>query len=200
MKVSSMNKENKQILIEITRKAIELWVKEGKIYTPELEKLPEFLKEKKGVFVTIYKKHGNEKMLRGCIGFPYPDFPLGLALARAAVEAANDPRFPPLQENELDEITLEISLLSVPKKLELTIEERKRLPELLDKKKGYIIKKGFNSGLFLPQVWEELQDPYEFLANLCFKAGLQADAWMDEDTEIYEFEIEIISEEKINQN
>ena len=186
--------EFKECLVKLARESIEKWVREGKELKIDIEKLPPELKEKRGVFVTIHKIKNSKKELRGCIGFPYAIMPLAEAVIKAARETCEDPRFPPLSENELKEIAVEISLLSRPKKIE--IDNRAKLPEKLEKNKGYIIKRGFNSGLFLPQVWKELQDPEEFLANLCFKAGLPPDAWIDKNTEIYEFEAEII-EEKI---
>lgn len=179
-------------IIRLARKSIEKWVKERKEMEIDLESLPKELKEKKGVFVTIYKKKNGSKELRGCIGFPYPTLPLAQAVVKAAKEACEDPRFLPLSKEELDEITIEVSILSEPKKVE--VKNRAQLPENLDKNKGYIIRQGFYSGLFLPQVWEELSNPEEFLTNLCFKAGLPPYAWLDKTTEIYEFSAEIIKE------
>ena len=187
-------KHFEKIVIELARKSIEKWVKEKKELKIDLAKLPEKFKEKKGVFVTIYKVTSQGKELRGCIGFPYPLYPLGIAIVKAAKEACNDPRFPPLSEKELKEIEIEVSILSEPKKVE--VKNKAKLPEILDKNKGYIIKRGPYSGLFLPQVWKELKDPETFLANLCFKAGLPLHAWLDEETELYEFEAEIIEEKR----
>lgn len=188
MKIMELKKQ----ILELARKSIEKWVRERKELKIDMKKFPPELKEKKGVFVTIYRRKNDRKELRGCIGFPYPIMPLAEAVVKAAKEACEDPRFLPLSEKELSKITIEVSVLSEPKKVE--IENRARLPERLDRTKGYIIKRGFHSGLFLPQVWEELNDPEEFLANLCFKAGLPPEAWADKDTEIYEFEAEIIEE------
>ncbi len=184
--------EFEKMVLEIAKKSIEEWVRNKNLWEPELSALEKEFSIPKGVFVTIYKKTSQGKELRGCIGFPYPLYPLGRAVARAAKEACEDPRFPPLSEEELKEIKIEVSILSEPKKLE--VKNRAKLPEMLDKSKGYIIKRGFNSGLFLPQVWKELSDPEEFLANLCFKAGLPPDSWLDPKTEIYEFEAKIICE------
>lgn len=183
----------KKEILELAKKSIEKWVRERKEMEIDLEKFPEKLKEKRGVFVTIYKKRNSKKELRGCIGFPYPILPLAQAVVKAAKEACEDPRFFPLSKKELDEITIEVSILSLPKKIEA--KNRAELPKKLDKSKGYIIKRGFYSGLFLPQVWEEIKDPEDFLISLCFKAGLPASAWLDEETEIYEFEAEIVEEE-----
>ena len=182
----------KKILLELARKSIEKWVRERELLRIDANNIPGALREKRGVFVTIYKIRAGEKSLRGCIGFPHAVYPLFQGVILAAREACEDPRFPPLSESELGEIRIEVSVLSHPEKLE--IKNREELPEKLEKNKGYIIKKGYRSALFLPQVWEELSDPEDFLAHLCFKAGLAPDCWLEPETEIYEFEAEIVEE------
>ncbi len=177
------------LILSLARKSIEWWMKSRK-RLEDYVNLPDELKEKKGVFVTIFNKETDE--LRGCIGYPYPVYPLGEAVIRAAREATEDPRFEKLKEDELEKIKIEVSILSMPRKVE--IDDREKLPELLDKKKGYIIKYGFSSGLFLPQVWKEIEDPIDFLNHLCLKAGLDINCWKDDDVEMYEFDAKIIEE------
>ena len=187
-----MKEDIKRILIDLARKSIEKWVREKKLLKIDEKNLPEETKKRKGVFVTIYKISENEKILRGCIGFPYPVMPLYKAVIHAAKEACQDPRFPALSKEELEEIKIEVSVLSEIKKVE--IKDKADLPQILDRNKGYIIKQGYYSGLFLPQVWKEIPDKREFLINLCLKSGLPPHAWLDENTEIYEFTVEIVSE------
>ena len=145
--------------------------------------------EKRGVFVTLTKN----KELRGCIGFPEPVFPLGVALLRAAVGAAfHDPRFQPLEEPELAKIKIEVTVLTEPK--EIKAKDNK---ELLTKIKvggdGLIVEQGSQSGLLLPQVPKEQKwNVKEFLENTCQKAGLDKDAWLDKSTKIYSFQGQII--------
>ena len=136
--------------------------------------MQDLLTEKRGVFVTLYKK----KHLRGCIGFPEPILPLGIALIKAAKAAAfEDPRFSPLSTSELKEIKIEITLLTKPKKT-----DPKKIKVGKD---GLIIKKGFNSGLLLPQVAVEYKwDAKTFLEQTCLKAGLDKDAWKDAESSI----------------
>ena len=163
----------------------------SKGFTAE-QPLKENFSEKRGCFVTL-KKSG---MLRGCIGFPYPIMPLWEAVAKAAVAAAlEDPRFPPVSEDELKGISIEISVLGQPE--ELKDEDKEKLPEKITKgKHGLIVKKGFYSGLLLPQVAEEFNfSPKQFLEEVCLKAGLPRSAWLEKGTRIYRFEAVVFGEE-----
>lgn len=170
----------KQQLIKIAREAIESEFSKKDVHIP-LE-IQDLLTEKRGVFVTLYKN----KQLRGCVGFSEPVLPLGIALIKAAKAAAfEDPRFLLLEELELKQIKIEITLLTKPKKT-----DPKKIKVGKD---GLIIKKGFNSGLLLPQVAVEYKwDTKIFLEQTCLKAGLSKDAWKD--AEVYTFQGEIIKE------
>ncbi|PIO05087.1 TIGR00296 family protein [Candidatus Woesearchaeota archaeon CG08_land_8_20_14_0_20_43_7] len=146
-----------------------------------------------GVFVTL-KKKGE---LRGCIGFPLPDYPLFEGVFKAARAAAfDDPRFPPLAKDELSDIDIEISVLSVP----VTVKF-KDPDDLLKKIKvgrdGLMIKYNFASGLLLPQVPVELGwDEKTFLDNLCLKAGLPKGSWKEKDVEIKSFQAQVFYQDK----
>ena len=147
---------------------------------------PEF-KEKRGVFVTL-KKHGN---LRGCIGYPEPVYPLLSALLDSSVSAAvRDPRFPPVTLKEMDDITVEVTVLTSPERIlpdpdNVTVGED-----------GLIVEKGVFKGLLLPQVPVEWEwDAEEFLCQTCIKAGLPPDCWLDRETTVYKFQGQIFSEE-----
>ncbi len=149
--------------------------------------------EKRGVFVTL-TMHGQ---LRGCIGIPRPYYPLNKAIREAALSAAlNDPRFPPLKEDELGEIDIEVSVLTVPQKIEVTKPDE--YPEKIKiGDDGLIVNSGFYSGLLLPQVFTEYgSTPEEALDMTCRKAGLPTDAWKSGDVEIYKFQAQIFSEKK----
>lgn len=184
-------KNLREIAIKIARNSIETFVKKRMEFEIDLDSLPKIFSELKGVFVSIYKN--NE--LRGCIGFPFPIYPLAIAISKAAKEACRDPRFEELREEELNEIKIEISILGEMKRIDNKVRERTEILNLLDKNKGYMIIRGYHSGLFLPQVWKIIQEKREFLENLCLKAGLNKNCWLDKDTEIYEFEAEIIKED-----
>jgi AmmeMemoRadiSam system protein A len=130
------------------------------------------LKQNSGVFVTLHK----EGDLRGCIGCFGSDKPLAETVQRFAQAAAfEDIRFLPVQPEEFDDLSIEISVLSEPAAVNRD-EFFKQLPA----KPGVIIRKGGRQATFLPQVWEELPDAEDFMSQLCMKAGLAPDAWHEE--------------------
>lgn len=182
-----------KLLVELARHSIKTYFSGKNL---NLENVREF-SNKQGVFVTLHK-YGN---LRGCIGYPEPALQLYKAIVQAARAAAfQDPRFAPLQENELDEVDVEISVLTVPKLIEV-----KEPKEYLDKIKigedGLIIRAGFASGLLLPQVFPQYDaTPKQALEMTCQKAGLGRDAWKDLDNKIYTFQAQIFAEEEPNGN
>lgn len=179
------------ILVKLARHSVETFFSKRIINMPEADKFT----EERGVFVTL-----NElEHLRGCIGFPEPVYPLKRAIIDAARAAAfKDPRFMQVTEDELSDISFEVSVLTKPQLMEVENPE-----EYLDKieigKHGLIIKNGFNSGLLLPQVFTEYKStPKEALEMLCQKAGLDEDTWKDEDTKIYFFQAQIFEETEPN--
>jgi len=147
------------------------------------------LKENVGLFVTLHE----EGELRGCIGYVEGIMPLYQAvvdLARAA--AFSDPRFPPLQEGELENIVIEISVLTVPERLPGPPE---KFPEQIKIGRDGLIIKGIGSGILLPQVaTEQGWNPVEFLDWVCLKAGLPKEAWKDPSNSVLSFQSEIFSE------
>jgi len=153
---------------------------------PDLSKVSRF-SLRQGAFVTLLK-HGK---LRGCIGFPEPCLPLKDAIQQASQAAAfEDPRFPPLREEELGAIKLEISVLTVPQEV-----PKEGLPDsICIGKDGLIIRKGSCSGLLLPQVFTEYDaSSKQALEMTCQKAGLPPGAWWDGCT-IYKFQAQIFHE------
>jgi len=145
------------------------------------------------VFVTLKK---NE--LRGCIGHPYPNMPLIDAIVDSAITAATgDPRFRPVQMNELDDIRIEVTILTPPKLIEGGASERFKKIQI--GKHGLLVKFGPASGLLLPQVATEYNlNAEEFLSQTCIKAGLMPDMWLDERAEVYTFEGQIFAEVEPN--
>lgn len=173
--------------MKAARKVIEEYVKTGK--TPKVD-LPETFDESGGVFVTLKIAHD----LRGCIGYPYPDYPLNKALVQAAVQAATeDPRFPRVRSSELGRINVEVTILTEPELLRVKASDR---PEhIVIGRDGLIIEYGLYRGLLLPQVPVEWHwDPVEYLENACMKAGIMPDAWVDEKTKVYTFTGQIFEE------
>ena len=178
-----LTETEKKTLIDIVKKTIECKLTGKK--TPEFNIDSEVLKEKKGAFVTL-KKNEN---LRGCIGYIEAIKPLYKTVAEMAIAAAfNDPRFPPLNPDELRDVTLEISVLS-PLKI---INDIREIEVGIH---GLYITKGFHSGLLLPQVATEYKwDRLTFLEETCNKAGLHPNAWKDKDTKIYIFSADVFKE------
>ena len=148
-----------------------------------------------GVFVTLNNALG----LRGCIGYPLPDKKLFNALHDAAIAAAiEDPRFPPVKQEELESITFEVTVLTPPEKI-IVKEPQEYISKIKVGKDGLIVRNGFYSGLLLPQVAVEYNwDEQEFLEYTCEKAGLPKDYWKDPNTEIQKFEGIVFKEEKPN--
>ena len=179
-----LTKEQRKSLLEMARSTIEEYVKTKKVKEFEISD-PVFLKER-GVFVTIHK----DGQLRGCIGNIIAHEPLYVSVRNMAIASATeDPRFPPLSQDELGKIDVEISVLSEPKRI-YNIDEIKLGTH------GVIVKKGFQSGVFLPQVAIETGwNREEFVSYLCsHKAGLDPLAWKDKDTQLFIFSAEVFSE------
>ncbi len=176
-----------EFLVKFARSVIESYVRNKKLEKPEIE---DWMIEKRGVFTTIETYPENE--LRGCIGIPYPIKPLIVALLISAKSACIDPRFPPLGEDELDNIVVEVSVLSKPK--EIKVKNKEEYLERISFKDGLILKYKTHSGLFLPQVWEKIKDKKEFLDALCLKAGLPKEYWKNKEAKIYRFNTQIFKE------
>lgn len=179
-----LNKEQKQILLKLARDTIEKYITTGIIL--KYENKDPVLNEKCGAFVTIHKKG----QLRGCIGMIQATQELHKTIVEMAIESSTgDPRFSPVIPEELNEIDIEISVLTPPKKI-------KSIDEITLGKHGVIVRKGNRSGVFLPQVATETGwDKKTFLEQLCIgKAGLPKDAYLDKDIDIYIFEAEVFGE------
>ncbi|MHC1611280.1 MAG: TIGR00296 family protein [Candidatus Methanospirareceae archaeon] len=189
MRSRMLSEEEGKRGLELARTAIERYLRERiKLKAPD--DLPPSFEERRGVFVTL-NKFGN---LRGCIGYPYPVFKLKEGIIEAAISAAvGDPRFPPVTEDEFKDVTIELTILSMPEELKVKPEE---LPEHIEiGRHGLIVKKGMYQGLLLPQVATEYKwSAEEFLCQTCWKAGLPQDAWLEEETEVSRFEGQIFKE------
>jgi len=126
-------------------------------------------------FVTLTR----QGELRGCIGTLEAHRPLGVDVRENAVAAAfRDPRFMPLTRAEFDDIRVEVSLLSPTEPLAVANEED-ALARLRPNVDGIVFEYGHYRSTFLPQVWEQLPEPAEFLAHLKRKAGLSMDFWSE---------------------
>ena len=179
---------HKKRLLEIAADTIKTYTEQGARLSVE-ETDPRLQKEE-GAFVTIRK----QGQLRGCIGRILGEGTLYLTVRDMAIAAASqDPRFPALTKDELKDIDVEISVLSVPE----TITDVNQIQMGVH---GVIVGRGLNRGLFLPQVATETGWTREqFLSELCVeKAGLPADCWKEPGTRLEVFRAEVFSEDMLN--
>jgi len=158
---------------------------------PDLSEIPDgLLEEKRGVFVTLQKKG----RLRGCIGNIEPAKPVLEGVRENALHAAlDDARFAPVTPEELADLDIEVSLLTVPEKLAHS-DSKDLLRQIVPFRHGVIVEKGYHRATFLPQVWEQLPDPDSFLTQLCLKARLDPDAWYTRDLTVYIYEVQSFTE------
>lgn len=184
--------EQGKLLARLARKAVEDF--SGGKAPDDFSSGEKWLSEKKGVFVSLHSFPGNK--LRGCVGFPLPVLPLGRAVCEAAASACCDDRFPMVSQSELGKITVEVSVLTLP--VEINFKSPKDLLKKLTKKEGVVLKLGTCSGLFLPQVWEQIPDKKDFLDHLCMKACLPRGSWKMRGARVFSFTVQAFAEENPN--
>lgn len=188
-----LSKKQGTALLDIARNTIQEKLGVSCTLSPSCEGMlkDESLKAKCGTFVTLTMNG----QLRGCIGCLDSRDPIIEGIRRNAVNAAfQDPRFRPLSRKELEDVHIEVSILTEPEVCEYSCTE-----DLLDKLRpgidGVIIRCGFASATFLPQVWEQLPDKEEFLTHLCMKAGLPGDAWQGNKLEVQLYQVQCFEED-----
>ena len=177
-------------LVRLARIAVEKYLQESVMIKPEKD-----IQEKAGIFVTLnYVSISKKEYLRGCIGFPLPEKPLNQGVIEAAIAAATeDPRFPPLDRQELDNIIFEVSVLTPPQEIRAGPSDYGKEIEI--GRDGLILQWRFGSALLLPQVPIELKwDVEEYLANICYKAGAPPDVWLDPTSKLYKFQAAVFKE------
>jgi AmmeMemoRadiSam system protein A len=169
-----LSSEEQRMLLEIAREAVAQAVRGARAPSLDLSQFPPRLREKGASFVTLL---GLEGELRGCIGTVEAHSPLAQDVQRNAVSSAlRDPRFFPVSVDELDDLQIELSILTPPQRLEYDGPD-----DLLAKVRpgidGVIIEKDWRRATLLPSVWEKIPDPVQFLSTLCLKAGLSQNEW-----------------------
>ena len=184
-----MDEKDKKVLLQIARESVESAVKGTSKDQTQAEPFSPELKRKNGAFVTL-RTCGK---LRGCIGRMVSDIPLHKLVSEMAVSAATeDSRFKQIQSSELDDLEIDISVLSPLQKVEDPLDFELGIH-------GIYIKRDSAIGCFLPQVavdtgWAK----EEFLSQCCsVKAGLSPDAWKKGDVDVHIFTSEIISEKDV---
>jgi len=183
-----------ELLVNTARMAVTEFLSNGNRMKLESE-LEEKFSFNSGVFVTLNNPDG----LRGCIGFPMPEKKLSRAIVEGAIAAATeDPRFPSVKTNELNDIVFEVTVLTPPVEIDVS-DPMEYLEKIKVGRDGLIIRHSFSSGLLLPQVPVEYGwDVEEFLQHTCEKAGLARDTWKNESVKMEKFEGIIFKEETPN--
>ncbi len=179
--------QQRQRLLEIARDSITFALARRRLPSPLDEP---WLREHGACFVTLTTGGA----LRGCVGSLEARRALGEDVAANAINAAfEDPRFPPVRSAELDTLNIEISLLSPLERIPVRTESE-ALASIRPGIDGLMIKRGSRRGTLLPQVWEDLPDPAEFLGHVKRKAGLPATLW-DDQMELYRYTVAHWSEQ-----
>jgi len=176
----------KRTLLGLARQALEGGVLGQKLTPLDLQSLPPHLRECGASFVTLTINDS----LRGCIGALDPCQPLVEDVREHAIAAAlQDFRFPVVCPDELLQIKLEISRLTIPVELEYC-SPKDLLAKLRPGIDGVVLRDGLCRATFLPQVWEKLPDPADFLDNLCYKMGATPDLWRKRHLDVLVYQVE----------
>ena len=169
----SLSDTDRQYLLELARETIVQRLRKEELPPLDPDTLPESLSGDGACFVTLTKRGA----LRGCIGSLEPRRLLVEDVRKNAAAAAfSDPRFPPVSVQELDDLQIELSILSAAQPLSYDGPDD-LIAKLRPGVDGVFIESGWNRATFLPQVWEKLPDPDQFLGQLCRKAFLDTDAY-----------------------
>lgn len=176
----SLPPEVQKELLTLARRRITTAVRREPFDYRPAEALAGVLGQPAAVFVTLHKKG----RLRGCIGMTEARMELWRAVQEMAMSAAfKDWRFSPVREEELPDLHIEISVLS-------PLEPVSSAGAIRPREHGVVVRRAGHSGLFLPQVWEQIPEKGQFLSVLCSeKAGLPEDAWKDPETRLLVFTV-----------
>jgi AmmeMemoRadiSam system protein A len=178
--------EEQKILLRLARQALEYGVKGEPLPPLDTSALTPRLCEQGASFVTLTE----DGQLRGCIGALEPTQSLAADVREHAVAAAlEDPRFPSVSERELPRIEIEVSRLTRPVPLQYR-DADDLLSKLRPHVDGVILRDAFRRATFLPQVWEKIPDPAEFLSNLCYKMGASPELWRKKHLDVLVYQVE----------
>lgn len=174
-------------LVRLARKAISEYLKKGIVIKPP-ENTPDKLMRYGMSFTTLLKVDAKAHELRGCIGYVQPIESLVNNVINSAIAAATqDPRFSPVEFWELESIVIEVSILSLPKVLEVSRRDD-MVNEVVVGRDGLIVEYGIYKGLLLPEVpVEYCWDTETFLSETCIKAGMSADCWLSSKVKVMRF-------------
>jgi uncharacterized protein len=190
MTEDKLTDDEKRTLLELARQALEGGVRGQKLPSLDLQTFPPRLRALGCSFVTL-TINGN---LRGCIGALEPSEPLVEDVRKHAIAAAlQDYRFPAVCPEELLQIKIEISRLTVPVLLEYSSPED-LLAKLRPGIDGVVLRNGLQRATFLPQVWAKLPDSFCFLDSLCYKMGTTPDLWRKKHLDVLVYQVEEFQE------
>lgn len=181
-----LTQEEKQFLLQLARQSLEKGVRGEELPEIKTDNLPPRLHELGASFVTL-TINGN---LRGCIGALEAYQSLAEDVREHAIAAAmDDYRFRPVRPEELTDIKIEISRLTIPVPLEYNCPEdiTRQLRPGVD---GVILRDGMRRATFLPQVWDKIVDADMFLSQLCMKMGAPAFTWRNKKLSIETYQVE----------
>lgn len=183
-----LSDDDKRLLLATARLSLEVVL--GTRPPGELDTL-RAVSDSGGAFVTIWRLEGDKRNLRGCIGKIIAEEALSKTVVKMTSEAATkDPRFPPVTADELPELLLEVSVLSVP--------EPATPEDVVPGAHGIILRRGPRTGLLLPQVATERGwDRETFLDHGCLKAGLKPGCWNDEQVGLSIFTATVFDESSL---
>jgi AmmeMemoRadiSam system protein A len=185
--------EEKRFLIRLARQTVEEVVTTGRLPGVSEASVPANLCQRKACFVTLTQ--GGR--LRGCIGHLQPDEPLYRAVMENARSAAiHDSRFMAVDSTDLPTLDYEISILTEPRPLAFDTP-RELLQVLRPGVDGVVLRLPDRSATFLPQVWEQLPEPEEFLGRLAMKAGGSPDDWRQPGTTVLTYQADAFSESEL---
>ncbi|MBA4420989.1 MAG: AmmeMemoRadiSam system protein A [Anaerolinea sp.] len=181
-----LTQQEKRLLLVIARQAMENAVRKQLLDEINLTSMPISLQEPGASFVTLTVGDA----LRGCIGTLEAHQPLALDVQEHAVAAAlEDYRFTPVIPAELKHIHIEVSRLTPAIPLEYA-DPLDLLCKLRPGEDGVILKDGPHRATFLPQVWEKVPDPAEFLDQLCYKMGALPEVWRNKHPQVFTYQVE----------
>ena len=168
---------DKQYLINLARQTLYWYLKDGTIPQPDNDSLSVSIRQKRGCFVTLYKRNYG---LRGCVGVFAKERSLyENVIDRAIAAATRDTRFPKVTLEELKDIKIEITVLSEPRDLLFTSPED-LLAKLRPLKDGVILTTRYGQSTYIPQVWKNIPDKEKFMSTLCQKHGAPWDTWKND--------------------
>jgi AmmeMemoRadiSam system protein A len=192
MSAEPLTPQEKILLLKLARQSIELAVNQQPLPGLDWDELPPSLCEDGAAFVTLTE--GGE--LRGCIGALEPYQPLVQDVCEhAAAAALEDYRFLPVQPEEVSRLGIEISRLTTPVPLPYETPAD-LLARLRPGRDGVILQDGSRRATFLPQVWEDVPSPADFLSHLCMKMGAPANLWQKKKLQVRIYEVEEFKEQE----